>query len=95
MWEQIFPTQSTTLARIVAESMGKPCKIEHLEARNEVKLAFSDHSKAERVFGKRKEVSLESGIQTMAEVKTHGARASSTSLKQSKLHAICLQAGRG
>jgi UDP-glucose 4-epimerase len=74
-----IPYSVNDLARIVAKAMGKPCKIEHLEARNEVKLAFSDHSKAERVFGKRDEVSLASGIQAMAEwVKTHGARASST-----------------
>ena len=43
-----------------------------------VKIAFSDHSKAQSVFGKRDKVSLEKGIQSMAEwVKAHGARASS------------------
>ena len=72
------PYSVNELARIIAEAMGKPCKIEQLEARNEVKLAFSDHSKAERVFGKREEVSLSRGIQATAEwVKIHGARESS------------------
>jgi UDP-glucose 4-epimerase len=58
--------------------MGKPCRIEHLEARNEVKVAFSDHSKEQRTFGKREEVTLEAGIRATAGwVKTHGARESS------------------
>src|SRR5271156_2047584 len=35
------------LATVVAAAMRKPCKIEHLDPRNEVKIAFSDHSKAE------------------------------------------------
>ncbi len=67
------------LARVVAEAMGVEGKVKHLDARNEVKLAFSDHSKAERVFGKRPKTTLEAGIRAMAEwVKAHGARESST-----------------
>jgi UDP-glucose 4-epimerase len=73
-----LPYSVNDLARIVAEAMGKPCRTEHLNARNEVKLAFSDHSKSERVFGRREEVSLVSGVRAMADwVKTHGARESS------------------
>lgn len=72
------PYSVNDLARIVAEAMGKPCRIEHLEARNEVKVAFSDHSKEQRIFGKREEVTLEAGIRATAEwVKAHGARESS------------------
>jgi UDP-glucose 4-epimerase len=72
------PYSVNDLARIVAEAMEKPCKIEHLEARNEVKVAFSDHSKVQRAFGKREEVTLEAGIRATAEwVKMHGARESS------------------
>jgi len=38
----------------------------------------SNHSKAERVFGKRGQTTLPEGVQAMAEwVKEHGARASS------------------
>ncbi len=67
------------LATVVAEAMGKPCKIEHLDPRNEVKIAFSDHSKAEKIFGKKQKVSLELGIQRMADwVAKNGARESST-----------------
>ncbi len=66
------------LSQIVADSMGMPCRVLHLDARNEVKAAFSDHSKMERVFGVRAETSLERGMRAMAEwVKRHGARESS------------------
>lgn len=65
------------LAQVVAEAMGSPCRVKHLEPRNEVKVAFSDHSKAEQIFGKRNKLPLQEGIQRMAEwAKGHGARAS-------------------
>ena len=58
--------------------MGLPCKRNHLDPRNEVKIAFSDHSKSERVFGKREKTELAAGIRSMAEwVRAHGARESS------------------
>src|SRR5271154_5083021 len=38
------------LAEVVAAALGVECNVKHLEARNEVKFAFSDHSKAQRVF---------------------------------------------
>ncbi|MGA8618634.1 MAG: NAD-dependent epimerase/dehydratase family protein [Candidatus Sulfotelmatobacter sp.] len=67
------------LANVVAGAMGKSCRIEHLDPRNEVKVAFSDHSKAEKVFGKKEKVSLERGVQMMADwVEKNGARESST-----------------
>ena len=57
--------------------MGAEPQVRHLEARNEVKFAFSDHSKAEIGFGKRKKTSLEEGLACMAAwVKKHGARES-------------------
>jgi UDP-glucose 4-epimerase len=66
------------LAQVVADAMGKECKTAHLDPRNEVKIAFSDHSRAEGVFGTRKKVSLEEGIQGMAAwVNEHGSRESS------------------
>jgi UDP-glucose 4-epimerase len=65
------------LARVVAAAMGCECKVEHLDARNEVKVAFSDHSKADRVFGGQGKTPLEDGIKAMAEwVIRHGARKS-------------------
>jgi UDP-glucose 4-epimerase len=72
------PYTVNDLARIVAGSMGRDCKVLLLDPRNEVKVAFSDHSLAESVFGSRPKVSLEEGIQSMAAwVRDHGARESS------------------
>jgi UDP-glucose 4-epimerase len=72
------PYTVNDLARIVADAMGKECKVDHLDPRNEVKIAFSDHSRAESVFGSRPKVSLEEGIQSMAAwVRDHGSRESS------------------
>jgi UDP-glucose 4-epimerase len=72
------PYTVSELAQVVAEAMGVESKIRYLEARNEVKIAFSDHGKAERVFGGREKTSLETGVRAMAEwVKKHGARESS------------------
>jgi UDP-glucose 4-epimerase len=71
------PYTVNELAQVVADAMGKKCNVLHLDARNEVKIAFSDHSRAERVFGQRKKTTLEAGIGTMAEwVRQHGARES-------------------
>jgi len=72
------PHTVNKLAEIVSSAMGKPCRKLHLDPRNEVKIAFSDHSKAEGVFGTREKTSLEKGIQGMAAwVHQHGARESS------------------
>lgn len=66
------------LSEIVAAAMGKPCNVVHLDPRNEVKIAFSDHSRAESIFGSREKVSLQAGIEKMAEwVRQHGSRESS------------------
>jgi len=47
----------------------------HLPSRNEVKVAFSDHSKAETIFKPRKKMPLTDGIRAMAEwARTYGAR---------------------
>jgi UDP-glucose 4-epimerase len=52
------PYTVNELAEIIAHAVGYPCKVNHLDARNEVKIAFSDHSKAERVFGTRKKTTF-------------------------------------
>jgi UDP-glucose 4-epimerase len=73
------PHSVNELASLVAAAMGKSATIEHLDARNEVRIAFSDHSKAEAAFGKREKISLQAGVQRMADwVKRNGARESST-----------------
>jgi UDP-glucose 4-epimerase len=71
------PFSVNQLAKVVAKAMGLEHKVRRLDARNEVKFAFSDHGKAGRIFGNQKKTSLEAGIAAMAGwVKTHGARAS-------------------
>ena len=72
------PYSVNELSAVVAGAMGLPCNVKHLDPRNEVHIAFSDHSKAEQVFGKRSKTSLTQGVRTMAEwVRQHGARESS------------------
>ncbi|MGH6875768.1 MAG: NAD-dependent epimerase/dehydratase family protein, partial [Rhizomicrobium sp.] len=72
------PYTVNELSRVVAEVMGAECRVTYLPARNEVKIAFSDHSKVERILGGHEKTSLEDCIQAMAEwVKQHGARESS------------------
>lgn len=71
------PFTVNRLAEVIAQAMGLECNVTHLPPRNEVKVAFSDHSKAQRIFGSRKKVSLEEGIAAMAAwVRQHGARQS-------------------
>lgn len=72
------PHTVNELARVVAEAMGSKCEVLHLAERNEVKIAYSDHSKAEQVFGKREKKPLVEGVRAMgAWVLQHGARESS------------------
>jgi len=54
------------LAAVVMEAMGIHLALNHLPARNEVVHAYSDHSKAQRVFGLRPPITLEEGIARMA-----------------------------
>jgi UDP-glucose 4-epimerase len=71
------PYTVNELAEIVAHALGYLPKVNRLDARNEVKIAFSDHSKAERAFGTRGKTSLKDGVQKMAAwVREHGARES-------------------
>jgi UDP-glucose 4-epimerase len=71
------PYAVNDLAKIVADTMGVQCKVIHFDARNEVKVAFSDHSKASRVFGSPATTPLPTGIRAMADwVKAHGSRES-------------------
>jgi UDP-glucose 4-epimerase len=71
------PYTVNELAKVVAETMHIDGHIKYLPARKEVKDAFSDHSKCDRVFGTRERVALDDGIRRMATwVKKHGARTS-------------------
>jgi nucleoside-diphosphate-sugar epimerase len=59
------------LAEIVQEVMGSDAGVTYLPARNEVKHAYSDHSKAQATFGETdaaplREVPLREGLECMA-----------------------------
>jgi UDP-glucose 4-epimerase len=60
------PCTVLRLAEYVASAMEKPCKVVHLDARNEVTHAFSEHSRVKRVFGETQPVGLEEGLKRMA-----------------------------
>lgn len=72
------PCSVNTLAKVVAEQMGGKLENQYLEERNEVKHAFSDHTKSKKCFSDYlTNVNLEEGIQRMADwVKTKGVRRS-------------------
>ena len=71
------PYTINDMAIVVAEAMEAKADVVHLDARNEVKIAFSDHSKAERVFGRQRHTPFPEGVRAMvAWVKAHGARES-------------------
>ncbi len=67
------PYTVNVLAEEIAAAMGAKCATRHLEARNEVLHAFSDHSKVTRVFDPPAPIALREGIQRMvAWVKSKG-----------------------
>lgn len=55
------------LAEAVAKAMGCEPRIRYVEPRNEVKHAFSDHTKVRKVFGINSCISLEDGLKRMAD----------------------------
>lgn len=61
------PYTVNDLAKTIAESFGVEADINYLPARNEVKVAFSDHSKVKEVLGYKNLTNLELGIKKMAE----------------------------
>ncbi len=71
-YNQIFNVgadKATTLNELaagVAEAMGKPTQVKHLEARKEVLHAIADHSKVVRVFDYAAKHDLEDGLGRMA-----------------------------
>jgi UDP-glucose 4-epimerase len=71
------PYSVQCLAETVAHAFGVAPQIRYLPARTEVVNAYSDHSKARRVFGDELPVSLEQGVARMAAwARQVGARAS-------------------
>jgi UDP-glucose 4-epimerase len=55
------------LAEEIASAFEVPCQLQHLEARQEVVHAFSDHAKVQRVFSPPPAITLREGLQRMAQ----------------------------
>lgn len=73
-----IPHTVNELAHLVADAMRCEYKVKYLDPRNEVKIAFSEHSKAHKTFAITPKISLREGINAMATwVRVHGARQSS------------------
>jgi len=74
------PYSVNHLADVVRRAMSaSDHPVRHLEARNEVQDAYSDHSKVERVFGLRAGTDLRDGVMRMVEwAREHGPRATSS-----------------
>jgi UDP-glucose 4-epimerase len=71
------PYTVNELAKVVLAAMGATGEIKHLDARNEVVHAYSNHEKVRRVFGLGSPVRLEDGIAKMtAWAKEVGAKSS-------------------
>lgn len=69
------PYTINELVTVVSDQLGVKPNVTHLSARKEVQHAYSDHSKAHKVFGTSGAVSLEEGIRKMAQwAKKVGAR---------------------
>ena len=63
------------LANTIMDVMGKKVDIRYLPARNEVQHAYSNHSKAQKIFDIKEFYSLQDGVRRMVDwVKLHGAR---------------------
>lgn len=60
------PVSVNRLAEVVSRQLGVEVRIEHMKERSEVKHAYSDHAKVERVFGSSAKCSLEEGVAAMA-----------------------------
>jgi UDP-glucose 4-epimerase len=61
-----IPYTIMDLVAAIAEAFDVEPDVLHLDARNEVVHAFSEHSKLHRVFGRREPISLRDGIARMA-----------------------------
>ncbi len=61
------PYKVIELAEEIAVAFNKPLQLKHLDARNEVVHAFSDHTKVRDVFQPPAPVDLKTGIQRMAQ----------------------------
>ena len=82
-YNQIFnigsdePSSVNELAKYIMDAFGASVDIKHLPERNEVKFAYSDHTKAKKILSYESKISLKEGIRRMAQwAKSAGPRES-------------------
>jgi len=69
------PRTVLDVAKAINTAFDVEAEVDHLPARNEVVHAFSSSDRCDEVFGKRQTITLEEGIQRMADwAKEHGPR---------------------
>lgn len=73
------PVSVRSLAELICREFDVSASLEFLPPRSEVHIAWSDHSRCDRVFGKSPQTTLQDGIHRMAQwVRSVGSRASSS-----------------
>ncbi len=71
------PYSVNQLVKVIEQAMGTKARVKYLPARNEVKIAYSDHGKAQKILKARAAISLEEGVARMAMwAKTAGVKKS-------------------
>lgn len=71
------PYSVNELVKVIESAVGTKAKVKYLPARNEVKIAYSDHAKASKILKAKARVGLEEGVARMAMwAKTAGVRES-------------------
>lgn len=76
------PVSVLELAELVCEEFQVAHDIRHLDARNEVHTAWSDHSRCQSVFGDHQDTSLKEGLNKMAKWARQSGSRSSQSFDQ-------------
>ena len=67
------PYSVNELAELCCKTMGAPVNVNHLPAREEVKVAYSDHTLSHDILGVKADTTLEAGLQRVADwAKGHG-----------------------
>jgi UDP-glucose 4-epimerase len=80
------PYTVNSLAVHVAEAMGVKPQITHLPPRNEVAVAYSDHTKCHEIFGLPEVVPLPEGLRAMANWAKNGGARKSRAFENIEIH---------
>ncbi len=89
-----LPHTVNELAKFVSNAMGRECRIKYLEPRDEVKVAFSDHSKVERSSERTKKSGLRKDSAEWLSGSSNMVRGKALCSRTSRSSRICHPAGR-